>query len=335
MFTGGLAPSRPGGLSYFDKIEKVAAGQRVYLAVWGTVRRIGSALLIETYVQIPESTADRDLAAEVNVPAADQTPKKLTARLRPDRFAVQRYRIPAAAADEISLAATRIGELRREPQPDATVDAVLETGQLFFTVDRTADWIKLQVRGGPAGWVPLTEHCQGGCAPLLDATEFVSGLIRVVDAGEPPRLGPTLTTETLAVLDQLQALGYLRRRNKAAEALAIASRWSGPERKTGIDPATDIDRGRGRPPGGAAFANIAALAKVQLAMSKARATNRSPLLDPSVAEEIAFELAEASQYDPRNIEVLRNLKTLFGYAGDAERAKLAGRLARQESAPQQ
>ena len=59
MFTGGLAPSRPGGLSYFDKIEKVAAGQQVYLAVWGTIRRIGSELLIETYLQILQTQSQR------------------------------------------------------------------------------------------------------------------------------------------------------------------------------------------------------------------------------------------------------------------------------------
>jgi len=140
----------------------------------------------------------------------------------------------------------------------------------------------------------------------------------------------TLTTETLAVLDQLRALRYLNRGNKAAEAHAIASRWSGSERLTGIDPATEIDRGQGIPPGGAAFANIGALAKVQLAMKKARTNNQTPLLDPAIAEEIAFELADASLYDPRNADVLQNLKVLFGYAGDTERAELAGRLVRQE-----
>ena len=125
MFTGGLAPSRPGGLGYFDKIEKVAAAQQVYLAVWGAVRKIGSELLIETYVQVPESTADRDLAAEVSIPEPGQALKKLTARLRPDRFAVQRYRIPAEDADAISSAAKRIGELRSEPRQNAAVNAVL------------------------------------------------------------------------------------------------------------------------------------------------------------------------------------------------------------------
>ena len=135
MFTGELAPSRPGGLSYFDKIEKVTEGQQVYLAVWGTIRRIGSELLIETYMQIPESTADQDLAAEVSIPNANAESEKLTARLRPDRFAVQRYSIPADDAEEISLAAKRIGELRSEPRSNASVNAELETGQLFYTVD--------------------------------------------------------------------------------------------------------------------------------------------------------------------------------------------------------
>jgi hypothetical protein len=38
-------------------------------------------------------------------------------------------------------------------------------------------------------------------------------------------------------------------------------------------------------------------------------------------------LAEASQNDPRNVEVLNNLAVLFGVLGDERRAGLAARIA--------
>jgi hypothetical protein len=50
-------------------------------------------------------------------------------------------------------------------------------------------------------------------------------------------------------------------------------------------------------------------------------------LDRRTLRSIAFRLAEASLEDPRNTDVLHNLAVLFEYAGDTERAALAGRLA--------
>ena len=50
-------------------------------------------------------------------------------------------------------------------------------------------------------------------------------------------------------------------------------------------------------------------------------------LSPENVKRIAAPLAKASQYDPRNTDVLGNLSVLFGYAGDADRADLAQRLA--------
>ena len=89
------------------------------------------------------------------------------------------------------------------------------------------------------------------------------------------------------------------------------------------------------PPGGAAFANIRALAEVATSLQASMRRSDEPLerrfndvkLDPSRVRKIAFELAKSSLTDPRNTDVLNNLAVLFRYAGEDQRADLAARLA--------
>jgi hypothetical protein len=52
-------------------------------------------------------------------------------------------------------------------------------------------------------------------------------------------------------------------------------------------------------------------------------------LEPDFVGFVADSLARASQYDPRNTDVLANLGVLFDYLGDDDRAALALRLAAQ------
>ena len=122
-----------------------------------------------------------------------------------------------------------------------------------------------------------------------------------------------------------------------------------------MDKWTRIDRGKGTPPGGAAFANIQSLARLAMALQRAYDQRQSDLaprlervrerlelqhgemwvghvpndvaLEADVVRDIAFDLANASLYDPRNSDVLSNLAVLFDYAGDAKRSELARTLA--------
>jgi hypothetical protein len=96
------------------------------------------------------------------------------------------------------------------------------------------------------------------------------------------------------------------------------------------------------PPGGGAFANIDALSELSIALKQELVpriadddisaaelawTYDQIALDKEGARREAFDLAKASVFDPRNPELLHNLGVLFRYAGDAERAALAQRLA--------
>ena len=67
----------------------------------------------------------------------------------------------------------------------------------------------------------------------------------------------------------------------------------------------------------------AALAKVTDALqAEARELWRGGIA-PTQVRDIAFELAQATLIDPRNLDVLHNLALLFQYAGEASRARLA------------
>jgi hypothetical protein len=65
-------------------------------------------------------------------------------------------------------------------------------------------------------------------------------------------------------------------------------------------------------------------------------TNSGPLREPADkhsiyphrnrVRQIATELAQASLYDPDNIDLLKNLAVLFQFTNDTQRAQLAQRL---------
>jgi hypothetical protein len=316
IFTGGLAPAPGRTLGYFDEVDRVAAAQEVDLAVWGSVRVAGEDLHIETFLQIPERSFDRGFTVQIPLPSSAAS-DSLTATIRPDRIAAQRLRIPQAGTAELQDAAERVRILRDAPHPDAPVVATLHIGEMFRVVDRTEGWVMLVgARSDAQGWVPLREHCRGACQQLLDAASFASDLVRHMEQRAAPlHVAASLTPEARAVADQVEALDALRRGDAPDRAREIAARWTVPDAAAQGTVHDQV------PPGGAAFANIAALARV----ARARASDAGPSQEEARA--IAFDLAEAAQYDPRNADVLHNLAALFAYAGDAERASLARSLA--------
>src|SRR5262249_48120212 len=136
-----------------------------------------------------------------------------------------------------------------------------------------------------------------------------------IESREIPTVTDSLGLDTRAVRDQLRAVKELD--TNPAAVLQVVSGWLGPAQ---TDATTVL-------PGGAAFANLRALAKVTDALQAAARDPSRGGITPTQVRDIAFELAPATLIDPRNIDVLHNLALLFQYAGEASRARLARELA--------
>ena len=153
-----------------------------------------------------------------------------------------------------------------------------------------------------------------------------------------PEATSGLSADVLAVTEQLQVLVGLRdfAEDSMREPLALASRWTGSKRWTGLDERSGIDRGAGVPPGGAAFANLRAIAAIGAALAETRGATAAAYDDLELPKApirgLADELARASLDDPRNSDVLENLAVLFDAAGDGRRAGLARDIAQTAAA---
>jgi hypothetical protein len=319
----------------------VTAAQDVSIATWGVVRRLDGELVIDTYVQIPPKSVENRFSWRSALPAA-MGGGVLRSRLRPDRIRAQRLRVPAAAADRFAAAAAMLVELRETPTRSAAVTGTVPRGEVYYVRQRDGDWVQLQT-SRESGWVPLRGHCTGPCRPLLEAASFAGALVRfMADPAESstPVATAGLSADALAVTEQLQALVGLRyfAENNMRQPLALASRWSGPERMTGPDERSGIDRGAGVPPGGAAFANLRAIATIGSALAEERRRTGAAYDDLELPRasllDLADELANAALDDPGNLDVLENLAVLFDAVGDAQRGDLARGIA-QKIAPRE
>lgn len=339
VFAGGLSPGPGKRLSYYDKVDLVTAAQGVSISTWGVVRRQDDELIIDTYIQIPPESVEAHFTWERALPAA-MGAGVLRSHLRPDRLLAQRLRVPASAADRFAAAAAMLRELREFPTVSSPIKGTVPQGEVFYVKGRAEDWVLLQTPDDD-GWVPLRGHCTGPCTPLLDAASFAGGLVRFMadTEGQPvPEVTPALSTDALAVTEQLAALVGLRRfaASNMRQPIELAMRWAGPDRWTGPDERSRIQRGEGVPPGGAAFANLRSIAEIGAALAAAQRESRAPYDELALSNEVvlgvAEGLAEASLDDPRNAVVLHNLAVLFAAAGDDRRADLARGIA-QKSAP--
>ncbi len=256
-YEGDLSPKKPGDLGYFDKVERVVASQDVALAVWGRISRSRGELVVDTYAQVPPKTVESRFTWRLRLPQ-DMGGAPLLARLRPNRFAIQRLQLPPRAVDTIRRAAQRLDELRGSPDEAAAVVGRLPKEQVYTVVRHQGDWVFLQVRGGPGGWV-RSPSCPGECDRLLDAAAFAGGLIGYMARGVVPAERPSLTPEALAVRDQLLALDALGDPERVGYSLDLTRRWSA--RRTRPS-AGSVSQGSGLPPGGAAAANAQAMAQV-------------------------------------------------------------------------
>jgi hypothetical protein len=254
-YEGDLSPRKAGDLGYFDKVARVIGGQDVSVAVWGRLARSRGQLVIDTYAQVPVKAVQSRFTWRLRLPRA-MGGEPLLARLRPNRFPVQRLTVALDAADAIRSAAQRLDELRASPADGARVVGRLPREQVYSPARRQGDWVFLQVRGGSSGWARMPS-CPGDCAGFLSAPAFVGGFVGYIDSGVVPPELPGLTPEALALRDQLLALDALNDPQRLGQSLELTRQWSSRAPRPGA-----AGTRAAVPPGGAAAANAAAMAKV-------------------------------------------------------------------------
>ncbi len=341
-YEGKLSPTKRNRLSYFDKVDRLIEAQEVSLAVWGMIRMVGENLIIDTYSQIPRKINEQYFAWKIKLPER-MGGATLQAHLRPNRIHLQKLSISGRSAEGIFEAIGQLDVLRKSPDSTAEVVGRLPKSQVYWVTGRRGDWAQFKLSSGLTGWAPIAGNCISECRLLLNAAQFASNLLAYMqNRSKTPQAMAGLSTGTLAVTEQIQALDALNGNLQqiVEVSLTLAARWYGPRRLIGQDPTTKIDRGKGIPPGGAAFANLSTLALMALRLqeeyerqiendpSRARRPIYENLKISKLAvESMAYKLAKASLLDPKNIDILHNLAVLFQYAGQTEKSILARSLA--------
>jgi hypothetical protein len=313
LYTGPLTPQPGDDLGYFDMVEKLAEGQEPTVSVWGMVRRDGQELVVDTWLQIPAESVGRGLQVRLRLPS-EMGRGELVARLGGDRLLLQRHRLPLAAAADIRAGAAALADLHARPAPDAPV-VRLPAEALRYVRDRSGDWVQIAA-GNRSGWAPIRGHCRGACAPLLDPIRFVSALLRFMEQRIAPEAPPTLAPDACALAAQiLAAQAFDRAPPDVGRALEILAPWL---------PGSE---GPGAAVAGAAAANLRLVGRMRAALWH-HATDRppAPLPSPATVRGWAFEAADATAIDPRNLELLHDLQVLYQAVRDGERAALAGKL---------
>jgi hypothetical protein len=332
-FQEGLSVETASKLSYFDKVEKITEGQGYILSIWGQVSQSRDQLIIDTFLQLSNEALKDNFLWKTVLPRA-MGGGTLQAQLRPSRIRLQTLMLPKKTKEEFFLAARETRNLRSEATISSTINAVIPEESTYVIVSSKGAWVQLKLDDGTVGWTSVAEHCVASCRDFLEGSNFANGLLRHADGRGLRGATSTLSSEALAVEEQIQALDALK--NSAQEkahsnSLDIALRWVGPNRLVGLDKRTGIDRGKGTPPGGAAFANIIAMAEIRMDLLKKSKASPKKLFDDIILDrgrvgEIATKLAKASLYDPDNADILKNLAVLFEFTNDTRRAQLAQKL---------
>lgn len=314
-------------LRYFDKVEPLIESQDVQVAVWGMIRRTQDGVRIDSYTQLSPSAVHTAFSFTFRLPR-EMGRAPLIHRVAPDRLLTQQLELSTAEAGALAGIADNIDQLRQSPSDSAPIAGRLPVGKVHYLRTRQGDWAELVIEGGgpvQSGWLRASGFCSGPCAPLLEVSQFATGLM-AYDAGERiPSRSSALEADAQALIDQLRAvdaLNHARPEEAEEAALRILQPWC-PAEFSGKDLSI------APPPGGAATCNLRALAQL-VGPSRQAARERPPrTLERARVQAVTEVLAQVSLYDPRNVPTLRNLATLFSLLGDSERAGLAGRLADQ------
>ncbi|SFN54385.1 SH3 domain-containing protein [Dokdonella immobilis] len=307
-YYGSLAPTRKHPQSYFDKVDLVVRAQQASLAIWGVVRRDESSILIDVQAQLPDPVVARSYAWELKLPQA-MGGETLHARISPTRLQVQHVRMPREFATTLAAMASAGNVVRAAPSRSAAISARIPKYSAMTVTETRGGWSKFVV-DGRAGWVQGATDCTRECAQLLGTASFVGALLKFGDGGPAPTPSKDLARDTLVVARQLAVLADLRGRTFRPAEVYLA-RWDGAK-------ASDF---------GAPYADFLALSTLADAFKQQGERPYDAIrLDDVVVRRVATALAQASQDDPRNTEVLDNLAVLFRVLGDERRASLARRL---------
>jgi len=326
-YEGGLTPGEKDRLSYFDKVEKVATAQDVTLSIWGMVRRNGSTLRIDTYLQLPPKLIQQYLVWRVTLPRSMNG--TLVARLRPDRVLLQSIELSGEAADVLRAAAKRLTQLHAQPSDDSAVVGELPKRTVYSIEKQSGDWVFMDAGAETKGWVRSAGYCTAQCAPILDAAGFSASLLAfMAGTGDGPSSGQLAPD---AEVMRLQIANYRNIERSNSRYLSTDGAYLNPVSQALKDSAErDMV-----PAGGAALANCLAINRIIALLRKETleqgAGGHEPQAlvyntltpDRAAIGAIAFDLAQASLVDPNNADVLQNLAVLFAYAGDEKRAALA------------
>lgn len=329
-YVGSLAPRGENDHGYFDKVELLMRTQEPTVALWGMVRREADQVIIDSYLQIPESTMARSLQVRLELPDA-MGKGELRARLGADRLLLQRHRLPFAAVQELRDAAAPLNELRTQPRVNAPVRARLPLKTTYYVKELRGDWVLVGTYPGTvSGWVPRSGHCTGACAALIDAPRFVSDLLAFMEKRLPADPRDSLAVDAQQLRDQILAVLRLDAvppdveavQPYVEDAIRLLDPWL-PRPGNPVETAVA---------GGAGSANLRLLARVKGELWRARwkfepgSSSRaydSLQLPKEMLRQIAFEAADATLIDPQNVDLLNNLGVLFYLSGDSPRSVLA------------
>lgn len=303
-FQQGAAPERPGGPAYFDKVDKLTAGQGYSVALWGRISSAADRARVEMFGQAFPSLDPPRYAHTLALPRA-MGGETLVASLTHDRFKLATIELPPELIARLPDIAAMVRTLRASPSVRASKTGTLNENAPYFIAAAEGDWVQLQVRGGPGGWTSVRAFCTGACAQLLPAVDFANEVV-AAGAGEEPRApAEALDTDAQFLFRELNALHALR---------------SQPERAMRLT--SNHDRFGAR---GAGLANIHALATAAAGLGsmqdpEAYAQRR---LAQSSRESAVQALAAAVAYDPNARWTQRNLATLTANTTDARYPRLA------------
>ncbi len=316
-YVGGLGTaSGERQLRYFDKVEPLIEFQKVQVAIWGIVRRVGDAVEVDSYLQLSPAALGSAFTYRFPLPTA-AGPMPLVHRIGPDRMRAQRLRIPAADAADLAAVAANMQTLRAGPADVARAVAGLPLGAIHTLLERRGEWMRVAVAGGPSGWVRASGLCVAGCAPLLDVSRLATDLMAYDDRGALPARSASLAEDARFFVEQLTAIQALDRDPTPEAAKAVLH---------GLEPRC-VAPGAVPTAGGAAACNLVGVLWLVAATREAAFHGTPRALDPGLLRFVAGRLAEASLADPRHGPTLQNLAVLFSALDDPSRAALARELA--------
>jgi hypothetical protein len=247
---------------------------------------------------------------------------------------VQSLKLPLNSAAALKRSVRELDELRAEPDATAPVVATIPQGTVYFFGTQRAGWVLVSVSGGKKGWVRIASDCPGACAKLADAARFGGAVLHYLAYGRAPVTAEDLSADARLFHAQLSVVEAVDRPDRFDYSKFVSEGW--------VDRRRELRETQPASPGGASLENLRAVVRVAYALYRERVRPPSAgrpdddririlydqqRLDRSFVRDVAFDLAEASQGDPRNLDVLHNLDVLFTYAEDRQRAEAARAIA--------